>query len=290
MNEFGGTWTQEKIEIFMKYLPAYLTIMNAEITAKPYASDWKLLYFDGFAGSGIIMQGGTEMDFLEGVASRVLFNRTPRAFDMYTFVELDVNHASDLRQKIKDNFPDIKDRVWVMNEDFNEVILRMSNFLKKDRNYKCLALIDPYGMQVNWASLEALKGLSVDAWILIPTGMGVNRLLKKNGEIDETWLARLQMFLGLSDVEIRQHFYQKIPTLFGDEDQKLENSIEKAHSLYKHRLIEKGIFKYVSDAYVMRNSQNSIMYHFLLASQKQVAVNIANDIVGPGISKLRKSK
>ncbi|MEO1448931.1 MAG: hypothetical protein AAFV07_05345 [Bacteroidota bacterium] len=51
MNQFGSNWTIEKMEIFMKYVPAYLTIMNIH-AAK---NNWKLLYFDGFAGSGGII-------------------------------------------------------------------------------------------------------------------------------------------------------------------------------------------------------------------------------------------
>ncbi len=49
-NNFGGSWTENKIEIIVEYAKAYLTIMDS------YAADndWKLLYFDGFAGSGYI--------------------------------------------------------------------------------------------------------------------------------------------------------------------------------------------------------------------------------------------
>ena len=47
MNEFGGNWTENKIEILVEYAQAYLTIMNSFATQYK----WKLLYFDGFAGS-----------------------------------------------------------------------------------------------------------------------------------------------------------------------------------------------------------------------------------------------
>ena len=45
---WGGKWTEEKLDAFEKYVKAYLTIMNAYRDA----NGWKLLYFDGFAGSG----------------------------------------------------------------------------------------------------------------------------------------------------------------------------------------------------------------------------------------------
>ena len=47
-SSWGGAWTEEKLNAFEKYVNAYLTIMNK------YRGqyDWKLIYFDGFAGSG----------------------------------------------------------------------------------------------------------------------------------------------------------------------------------------------------------------------------------------------
>ncbi len=47
-SEWGGRWTEEKLDAFEKYVNAYLTIMNSY--KEKY--DWKLIYFDGFAGSG----------------------------------------------------------------------------------------------------------------------------------------------------------------------------------------------------------------------------------------------
>lgn len=47
MNQFGGGWTQKKIEIVFDYAKAYLIIMNSY-------PQFKCLYFDGFAGSGDI--------------------------------------------------------------------------------------------------------------------------------------------------------------------------------------------------------------------------------------------
>lgn len=44
---WGGSWTEQKLDTFESYVRAYLTIMNA------YRDKfhWKLIYFDGFAGS-----------------------------------------------------------------------------------------------------------------------------------------------------------------------------------------------------------------------------------------------
>jgi len=47
VNHFGGNWTYQKIQIIELYAKAYLQIMKEH----PY---WKLMYFDGFAGTGEI--------------------------------------------------------------------------------------------------------------------------------------------------------------------------------------------------------------------------------------------
>ncbi len=283
MNNFGGQWTKDKMEIFMKYLPAYLTIMNSVIERKDYAKNWKLIYFDGFAGSGAIIENDDE-SFVEGVSTRVLSVEKPREFDLYRFVDLDEKNATDLRLLIDTKFLSKKAKVRIYNDDFNEVVLKLADFMKNDKKYKCLAFVDPYGMSVNWSSLEALKGLSIDMWILVPTGLGANRLLKKDGNISDAWFEKLEKFLGISKAEINNEFYKPILTLFGEEKSKETDSIAKIHNIYKARL--NTIFKYVSDAYVMKNNKNSIMYHFLLASNNQTAIDIANDIVGTGISKI----
>ncbi len=59
--------------------------------------------------------------------------------------------------------------------DFNEVIIKMVEFLKTKQysNFKTLAFIDPFGLEVKWNSIEMLKDLAIDMWILIPTGIGV---------------------------------------------------------------------------------------------------------------------
>lgn len=278
MNQFGGNWTENKIEILTEYAKAYLVIMNS--FAVRY--DWKLLYFDGFAGSGFIKKVNNENHkIIVGASKRILEIEDPRSFDLYYFVEKEEGKATLLSENTKDIFPQKK--VHIVNTDCNEKILSMSVFLKspKGKKYKALAYIDPCGMQLSWNSLVALQELSVDAWILIPTGMGVNRLLKKDGKISDAWINKLELFLGMKKEDILNYFYKEstVYTLFGDEVKvtKEQEAIEKSAVLYRDRL--KELFKYVSNPYVLKNKTNSTMFHFLMVSNNKSAVNVANDIV-----------
>ncbi|CAM3896992.1 three-Cys-motif partner protein TcmP [Mucilaginibacter galii] len=273
MNKFGGNWTEAKMEIVVNYAKAYLRIMNKQSWAKT-------LYFDGFAGSGLI--GVNEDDeAIKGTALRILDIVEPKPFDMYYFVELDINKKISLENRVNTDY--FGRNAHVVQDDCNKKIVDMAGFLKKDSAYRALAFIDPYGMTVNWSSIEALKGLGIDLWILVPTGLGVNRLLKNNGDIEEGWLLKLEKFLGLPRDYILNHFYKEKSrfTLFGEEKtiSKEDNVIEKIGQLYTERL--KTVFKAVSESFVMRNSNNSIMYHFMMATNNPAALTIANDVVKP---------
>lgn len=75
MKQFGGDWTETKIEILVEYAKAYLTIMNKH-------KQFKTLYCDGFAGSGTIYKDNkTDVRITIGAARRVLEIDNPTCFD-----------------------------------------------------------------------------------------------------------------------------------------------------------------------------------------------------------------
>jgi hypothetical protein len=96
---------------------------------------------------------------------------------------------------------------------------------------------------------------------------------------------KLETFLGINREKIMDTFYKKHASynLFENQIETFEikqyNAIDKIHNLYKERL--KSVFKFVSDAFVLRNSTNSIMYHFLMATNNPSALKIANEIIKP---------
>lgn len=277
MKQFGGDWTKTKIEMLVEYARAYLTIMKKH-------HYWRTLYFDGFAGSGIIIKDDKEnFKAYLGAARRIVEIDDPKSFDAYYFVEKNPENFKQLNASTKEQFPNKS--IFVVKDDCNEKLKSMAEYMKKpkgERDYdKVLAYIDPFGMQLEWSSIEALKGIGADAWILIPTGMGVNRLLKINGEISETWLKRLEVFLGIPGDQIKKDFYKEetVLTLFGEEKKKskTEKTADKASELYKNRLNE--IFNYVSEPMALKNAHNSTMYHLIFVSNNAAALKIATDII-----------
>ncbi len=273
MNIFGGDWTKIKIEILVEYAKAYLTIMNDR-------KFFRLMYFDGFAGSGFIVKDKkVKVDITVGAAKRIIEITEPRPFDVYYFVEKDPKNFAELEENTKKAFPE--KIIHTICEDCNKKIIDLGNYLRDPQNsdIRTLAYIDPCGMQVEWRSLECLRGLPIDMWILVPTGLGVNRLLKRNGDISEAWLEKLEIFLGLTREEIEKKFYKKKATLFEDIElvEKEKNAIDNSAKLYESRL--KQVFEYVSKPYELRNSSKSVMYHLFLTSNNKTAVKVGNYIV-----------
>jgi three-Cys-motif partner protein len=272
MNQFGGNWTVQKIEMIVGYAKAYLTIMNKY-------PKFKALYFDGFAGSGsIYKEEGDDIELIKGTAIRILEIQEPKPFDVYYFVEKSEVNKNELQALINADF--IGKTCHVVNDDCNNRLVNMATFLKNHPSFRVLAFIDPFGMALNWNSLESLKGLGVDLWILVPTGIGVNRLLKKDGQISDAWANKLEKFLGLPKEKIIEYFYKikTVQTLFGEETNlaKEKQASEKASQLYKKRLNE--IFNYVSEPLPLKNSTGSVMYHFMMATNNKAALGIANDV------------
>ena len=99
---WGGAWTEDKLDTFEKYVRAYLTIMNKYRDLY----NWKLIYFDGFAGSGSRSIDNTDDDsdnmilelfenhyiqsedisMYKGAAERVL-DIQQKGFDYYYFID-----------------------------------------------------------------------------------------------------------------------------------------------------------------------------------------------------------
>jgi three-Cys-motif partner protein len=291
MNHFGGTWTDQKMHIVESYAKAYLNVMKDRTWATT-------IYFDGFAGSGSISDEEGEKlplqdlfdigninqeDFRKGTAVRILEISYPKAFDMYYFVEKDEVHYQTLKKLVKSNYSH-RD-AHVVKGDCNEKIVDLAAWMRKDKRRRCLAFVDPYGMSLNWSSIEKLRGgLGIDLWILVPTGMGANRVMVKNGEIPEPWLCTLESFLGLDRENIKKQFYKQVKakSLFDEpinQVVKERDTVKKLGKLYSKRL--KEVFNFVSEPFVMRNSTNSIMYHFMMATNNETALTIANDVIKP---------
>lgn len=295
--QWGGPWTEQKLDAFEKYVWAYLTIMNR------YRDqfDWKLVYFDGFAGSGSRGAKGQQEDISAtislfqndvkeeelnvylGAAERVIRLNRIKGFDVGYFIEKDKKSGKLLEDRLAQYGTSTK--IHVLNRDANDALRMLAKLLREHTEIKTLAFLDPFGMQIDWQSIMELKGHPVDLWILIPTGVIINRLLERRYDAESGlhFAKKLTTFFGMKETEIFNYFYseRKQTNLFGEEETiitKTENAIMKIAELYIERL--NTVFKYVTaKPMVLYNNHNVPIFHFACASNNPTAIKIAQQII-----------
>lgn len=284
-SEWGGPWTEKKLNAFSKYVWSYLKIMEQN-------KFWKTIYFDGFAGSGSTKRVDNselllslditedEQKTYQGAAERVLTVKDNLNFDFYYFIDKDENSLIQLEIKLRSKLNLENRQLAFRSGDANQWIDELSKVLKT-KKYAALVFLDPFGMQINWNSIENLKDTRSDVWILVPTGVIVNRLLDRQGKLK--YIDKLESFFGLSKDEIMDHFYtkQSIVNLFGDEDEKISKvsqPIHKIATLYAQKL--KTIWKYVTEEPLRLDNRNGVpIFHFVFASNNKSAYKIASEII-----------
>jgi len=188
-HRFGGAWTEEKLRVLQGYLSAYTTVLKNS----PYSKG----YIDAFAGPGYRdapdrsdflpdLSGEEPQTLLDGSARIAL--RTKPPFDGFVFIERHAGRRAQL-ENLKDEFPEHRENIQVRAGDANQQIQSMCASAWSHR--RAVLFLDPYGMQVEWKTIEAVAATkAIDMWLLFPLGIGVNRLLTRTGAIPSAWGAK----------------------------------------------------------------------------------------------------
>ena len=228
-HEFGGNWTDEKLDNIRRYLIEYTKIF----TSNEAASTFRTIYVDAFAGTGVrnspkdstnipapMFQDpefiDQEAEDIRKGSARVALELDP-GFDQYVFIEKRQGFVQEL-EKLKVSFPGKARKIRIIHGDANEVLqswCASTNW----KTHRAVAFLDPYGMEVEWQTINALADTkAVDLWLLFPLGQAVNRLLTRNGPPDGIWADKLTRMFGTSDW--RDAFYKPRTqmSLFDDEE------------------------------------------------------------------------
>lgn len=292
MKKFGGSWTEEKLTAFEKYVKAYLTILNK--VKRKYG--WKTIYFDGFAGFGerkeVIPKQNSLFNFIidanrkndysvyKGSVERILSLPEPYKFDWYYFIETNSKYIEELNKLVENKYKSLKPKIAIRDDDCNNQLSLLAALLKRDKRFTALVLLDPFGLQVKWESIKKLEDTKSDVWILLPSGVAINRMLPKNGLIKYQTI--LEDFFGKPIDELKKIFYfesgQK--TIFDDRKSvvKISNAIDKIVEIYIKQLEE--VWTYVTKKpMILKNSKNVPIFHFLFATNDPVGLKIASDII-----------
>lgn len=276
-HQFGGDWTEAKLAVLRGYLSAYTTALKN----KPF----RLGYIDAFAGTGYRTERSGEspsvgdllfpdlaaappQELLDGSARIALESDPP--FDGYVFIERNRARCRAL-EDLKEAFPAKASMIHVRQGEANREVRKLCRSPSwSDR--RAVLFLDPYGMQVEWQTLELVAATkAIDMWLLFPLGIGVNRLLKRSGEIPAPWKRRLDLLLGESDwydefyqaAEPQGQLFEQAPG-----ERLVKASMETIGRFFNDRL--KSIFAGVAEKPgVLRNSSNSPLYLFCFAAANE---------------------
>jgi three-Cys-motif partner protein len=285
-HRFGGDWTSAKLAIVGEYLKGYTTALKK--------ASFRTAYVDAFAGTGYRSlreaADGAELSFpdlaadapqslLDGSA-RIALKTTPR-FNKYIFVERSPARCREL-EGLKKEFPALAADIEVRRGDANKEIQALCD--KDWSTHRAVLFLDPYGTQVEWATIEAIAATkAIDLWILFPLGIGVNRLLTRSGEIPPTWRRRLDLLLGTEEWYDAFYKVEHAPTLFDTQEKKVvKATMETIGRYFNNRLA--GVFAGVApEPRVLLNSANCPLYLlcFAVGNAKgaPVALRIANHLL-----------
>ncbi len=193
VHSFGGPWTQRKLGVVREYLKLYATALKNQ--------SFQRIYIDAFAGTGDRIDKRREtlplldLPEFEAVAkgsARLALEIEP-PFHRYILIERATRRASELAE-LKKEFPNRN--IEIINADANDAIAELCRTTSWPGT-RGVVFLDPYGLQVTWDTLVVIaRTKALDVWILFPSGMGLNRLLTKSGDIPREWQETLDRSLG----------------------------------------------------------------------------------------------
>ncbi len=286
-HQFGGTWTDDKLDRLSRYLCAYMTALKSQ--------PFRRAYIDAFAGTGYratkqpgeTVRGFFPLDPLKelakGSARRAL--EVEPAFDRYYFIEANAGRFREL-VKLRDAFPALQNRMIFRNNEANSAIASLC----QTEDWRCMRAVmflDPYGMQVEWTTIELIASARhIDLWYLFPVGI-VQRLLRRRGNINPQWEAALDRVLG--DHEWRDRFYARSGffPLFPEDDNEVTKiaTVDTIQRYVRDRLDNLFQGGVAQRTLQLRNSKNSCMFLLFFAcgnpnpKAHQLAMRIAENIL-----------
>lgn len=282
-HRFGGSWTDQKLDVLQKYLAAYTkALQNAPFTKG---------YIDAFAGSGYrdseTLPDLTDQEpqsLLEGSARRAL--RVEPRFDGYVFIESHAGRRARL-EELTSEFADKADSILILGGDANEQLQKLCGYPWRSR--RAVLFLDPYGLQVDWKTVEAVAATkAIDMWLLFPLGIGVNRLLKRDADIPPSWRDRLTSLLGTDEWFEEFYTVERTTDLFGDDRVRIVKAAS-LHTIGRYFIDRlKTIFTAVADKpLVLSNSRGCPLYLlcFAVGNPKgaPIALKIANHLLSPRV-------
>lgn len=262
-----GKWSVDKLDLLQKYLRAYLQVFKNQMWCKGYE------YIDGFAGTGK-PKSRDEQKYIDG-SPRIALGLTP-PFTKYHFIESSSWRLKKL-ERLKKEYTN-RD-IEIYPGDCNEILrANIVPSLPHQSFKRAIAFLDPFGMQLEWETLQRLAETRTIEVFFNFSVMAINRNVRRRRkeDISQTVKEQMDRFWGTEDW--LAELYEQELTLFGKETVRIRQSGKELGQRFRRRLQE--LFPHCTVPVLMTNSKNAPLYCLIFAGHKTTGTKIANDIFG----------
>lgn len=279
-HEFGDQHTELKLSIIEKYLKFFTTALRGKFS--------ELWYIDGFAGTGyrtirhqaeapnLLSEGEPERVERRRGSAKIAIDVQP-PFDFLVFIENKPSYVRAL-EELRANHPNR--RIVVVKNDANDG-LKALIAANSWRSTRAVIFLDPYGMGLDWSTLEAIaKTGAIDVWYLFSLSGFYRQATRDHGALDEDKRAALTRMLGTDEWENELYKAAPVHDLFGTSDASLRRNADVgALEAYAKRRLE-TIFGAVLDPLPLpiHERPQRFSLFFCISSRRPAAIGLARKI------------
>lgn len=280
-HKFGGISTDLKLSLVGEYLQGFTTSLRPQFE--------KLWYIDAFAGTGerTVVIPGRAADMLgpEVVlrierrrgSAKIAIDIAP-GFDRLVFMDKSAKHCAALNELRASN---PSRNIEVIPGDANSAIMKLLARQKSWASTRAVMFLDPYGMSVEWHTLEAIqKTEAIDVWYLVSL-TGLFRQATRDAEaLDDSKRAALTRMIGTADWEKVWYRLTSRTNLFGDTDERLARTaeVDDMEAYFGKRL--RSLFPKVLPPLRLNDDRGIPQFalFFAISNPKPVAIGLASRI------------
>jgi three-Cys-motif partner protein len=283
-HRYGGLWTQIKLDALERYLSFYTTALKYQ--------PFELWYVDAFAGSGDRIVEQEAGGLFDGTVPRIEESRadgsakiaiaTVPAFERLIFIENDPARYEALIE-LRDANP--SRRIDCYKEDANILVRALCDAdhwrapQSRGRPVRAVVFLDPYGMQVEWQTREAIKQTeAIDLLYLFPIGAVLRQAAVDLSKVDPHKEAALTKLYG--GRSWREEWYRESPQAdLLQAKPPILRSATKQEIEAGFKLKLETLFPYVSSPLPLLTPGGAQLYSLFLAVSNPRAVALAKNVV-----------
>lgn len=278
-HEFGNVSTDLKLSLIESYLTAFATALRPQ-----FAELW---YIDAFAGTGErvikhsavadgLFPGSEERIERRRGSARIALDIKPE-FDRIIFMEKKKSYCKAL-EVLKSQHP--SRRIDIVRGDANVAIEAEIEAIKWTGK-RGVMFLDPYGMAVNWTTLERIRATeAIDVWYLVSLAGLFRQATRDRTKIEDKKRAAITRMLGTEAWEDAWYNSPIKNDLFGEIDENLQRiaDVEAIEAFVGKRLSD--LFPKVLKPKRLKNASGVPMFSLFLAisNPNGKAIGLANRI------------